>query len=82
MSPLEEDLNHAIAEVLARHETSMVTRWIALVETIDDSGATGLWTMTSEGIKAWDTVGMLGHALDIQRAQTFGYTTGLIHPEG
>lgn len=79
MSPLEEDLNHAIAEVIQRHETgALVTRWVALIETIGHDGQAGLWTTTSSGLKAWDTVGMLGHALDLQRAQTIGLATGLL----
>lgn len=81
MSPLEEDLNHAIAEVIQRHENgALVTRWVALIETIDHDGQAGLWTTTSDGLKAWDTVGMVGHALDLQRAQTLGMITGLIDP--
>lgn len=67
---IERDLNDAIAGVLARHERSVVLRWVALVETMDEGGSRGLWTLTSEGLKAWDTVGLLGHALHIQQAQT------------
>lgn len=82
MSPMEEDLNHAIAGVIQRHEEGgLVTRWVCLVETIDNTGRAGLWTMTSDGLKAWDTVGMLGHAMDLQRAQTIGLTTGLLDPD-
>lgn len=83
MSPLEEDLNHAIAEVIQRHEQgALVTRWVALIETIDSDGHPGLWTTTSDGLKAWDTVGMLGHAMDLQRAQTLGHVTGLLDSDG
>lgn len=82
MSPMEEDLNHAIADVIRRHEDGgLVTRWVCLIETIDSQGTAGLWTATSDGLKAWDTVGMLGHALDLQRAQTIGLATGLLHPD-
>lgn len=79
MSPLEEDLNNSIAEVIQRHEEGgLVTRWVALIETIGTDGKAGLWTTTSDGLKAWDTEGMLGHALTLQRAATFGLSTGLI----
>lgn len=79
MSPMEEDLAHAIAEVIQKHEAGgLVTRWVCLIETIGTEGTAGLWTATSDGLKAWDTVGMLGHALDLQRAQTIGRVTGLI----
>lgn len=79
MSPMEEDLNHAIAEVIQKHEANgFVTRWVCLIESIDTDGTAGLWTAVSDGLKAWDTVGMLGHAMDLQRAKTIGLVTGLI----
>jgi hypothetical protein len=78
MTPMEEDLNNAISEVIARHEQGgFVTRWVTIIETIADDGTSGLWTATSEGLKAWDTVGMLGYGLDLQRAATFASVTGL-----
>lgn len=71
MSALEADLNDAIADVIQRHEEGgVVLKWVALVETIGGDGGTGLWTLRSDGLKAWDTVGMLGYALELQRAKT------------
>ncbi|PWR08588.1 hypothetical protein DKT68_15340 [Micromonospora acroterricola] len=67
---IERDLADAIANVLAEHEKSMVTKWVALVESMDADGDRGLWTLTSDGVKAWDTVGLLQHGLHIQQAQT------------
>jgi hypothetical protein len=67
---IEAALGEAISGVLAQHETSMVLKWIALVETMDGDGDRGLWTFTGDGVKAWDTVGMLQHALHIQQSQT------------
>lgn len=66
---IEHDLADAIATVLARHETSMVTKWIALIETMNDEGERGMWTMTSDNVKAWDTTGMLQHGLHMQQAE-------------
>lgn len=66
---IERDLADAIAAVLAKHETSMVTKWVALIETMDQDGERGMWTMTSDNVKAWDTTGMLMHGLHIQQAQ-------------
>lgn len=67
---MEEQLHEAIAQVVSAQETSMVTKWVALIETIDGDGQKGLWTLTSDGVMAWDTVGMLQHGLHIQQNQT------------
>lgn len=67
---IQRDLADAFAGVLARHERSMVGHWVALVETIDEHGKRGLWTFTSDDVKAWDTVGLLGHAMHLQQAET------------
>lgn len=73
---IQQELGDAIAGVLARHERSMVGHWVALVETIDEHGKRGLWTFTSEDAKAWDTVGLLGHAMHLQQAQTVALHLG------
>lgn len=70
MSDIEDDLAAALAEVTAKHERSMVTRWVVVVETIDAEGERGVWMVADLQAKAWDTVGLLGHALNVQRAQT------------
>jgi len=67
---LEQVIGDAIANAIGEHEHGMVTKWVALVESIDADGERGLWTMTSDGVKAWDTVGLLQHGLHLQQAQT------------
>jgi hypothetical protein len=66
-------LGDAVASAVEQHEHGMVVKWICLVETIDAQGTRGLWPLTSEGVMAWDTKGMLLHALDLIQGQT-------IHP--
>lgn len=70
VSNLEQDIGKAIADILAKHEGGFVTKWIALIEIVDDQGELGLWTTTSEGLMAWDTCGLLTHALHMQQRQT------------
>lgn len=67
---LEKVVGAAIDEAVATHERGFVTKWVALVESVDPDGTRGLWTMTSEDVKAWDTVGLLQHGLHLQQAQT------------
>jgi hypothetical protein len=67
---IEQEVSRAISDAVAKHEGGFVVKWVALVESVDESGERGLWTMTSEDVKAWDTVGMLQHGLHLQMAQT------------
>lgn len=67
---IQAELNEAIAAVIAKQEGGFVMKWVALIETAAPDGERGLWTCTSEDVKAWDTVGMLQHGLHLQMAQT------------
>lgn len=46
----------------------MVTRWVAIVETIDDEGVRALWLQAAEGQKSWDTLGLLRYADHLEAA--------------
>lgn len=67
---IQDDLGAAIDRAVTDHEHGLVTRWVALVESVAPDGTRGLWTMTSRDVMAWDTVGILQHALHLQLAQT------------
>ena len=67
---LERVIGDAISGAVAQHERGFVTKWVALVESVDPDGTRGLWTMTSPDVKAWDTVGLLQHGLHLQQWQT------------
>lgn len=66
---IEAALADAIADVLARHERSMTTKWVTLIETLDENGGRGLWTFTSEGATAWDTLGLLTFAVQMEQTK-------------
>jgi 2-keto-3-deoxy-L-rhamnonate aldolase RhmA len=68
---LRRDVGAAIAEAVSRHERSMVSRWVAVVETIEAAdGVRGLWCLAPDDLKKWDTLGLLTFALDVERAAT------------
>lgn len=67
---LEQAIGDAIDSSVGEHEGGLVTKWVALVESVGPDGDRGLWTMTSAGVMAWDTVGLLQHALHLQQRQT------------
>lgn len=65
-----DDVDDALRDVIRKQETSMVTRWVVLVETIDEEGARGLWQLASSQNMQWDTKGMLQQAMDWEAAKT------------
>lgn len=66
---IEGEVADAIAQVMAKHN-AMVVKWVALIEVMESDGQRSLWTLTSEGVMAWDTVGLLQHGLHLQHSQT------------
>lgn len=67
---MQEEMDKAIRDVLAKNEKSIVTKWVLVVETVDESGETGLWGLTSPGCRAWDSLGMLGYAANLEFSNT------------
>lgn len=65
---ISRELEKALASAIGRHEVGMVTRWVALVESVDADGVRGVWPLTAEGMSAWDTLGLLSWGLEIERA--------------
>lgn len=60
---LRAEMHDAVATVLQRHDqASMLNRCVVLAEIIDIDGERVLWQIASEGVKTWDTLGMLEHA--------------------
>ncbi len=55
----QRELHDAIADVMTRHGW-MVTKWLAAVEIIDDSGERALESFASPDFRAWDAIGMVG----------------------
>lgn len=49
--------------------SDMVVKWAAAVEVITGEEAVrGVWLLTPEGATPWDTLGLLGYALERERA--------------
>lgn len=67
---IPEAMNTAIRDVIAQHENGFVTKWVALIETVDETGERGLWPLAGKDTKPWEVLGMLQHALHLQLAQT------------
>lgn len=59
---LNDELHEAIAAVLRRHQTSLITGWVVLAEVVDETGEFGLWTATAPKMPPWRVLGLLHHA--------------------
>lgn len=56
----------AISGVLGG-EAELVTRWVAMVETMDSDGERALWALAPAGAKPWDTLGLLHFGIQIEQ---------------
>jgi hypothetical protein len=61
MAQITLDVSDGIPEHL------IVSKAIVVVEGLDDDNNQVLWTSTSQGMKAWQTIGLLDTALTIER---------------
>ena len=69
-------MHDAIARVVGAQESCLVTLWAALIETIDQDGERGLWTLASPEMQAWDTLGILTYALQMEQARAVNHHHG------
>lgn len=69
---LQADLHAALSSVLNDHDTDgpcYLTRFVVLAEVVDKDGARALWQVAADGMKRWDTLGLLQHALTSEYGQ-------------
>lgn len=70
MNDIYQDMDDALQEVITRHEAPLrINRWVVIAETLSAEGQRELWQMSSKQNKAWDTKGMLAHAMDYEIAK-------------
>lgn len=63
---LQADLHSALSQVLNNHDQDgpcYLMRFVVLAEVVDRTGARALWQIAADGMKRWDTLGLLQHAL-------------------
>lgn len=63
-------ISNAIDQAVSHHEHGFVTKWTAVIESVGDDGARGIWRLTSDGVTAWDNYGLLQYALTRQTQAT------------
>jgi hypothetical protein len=66
-----EDVQNALADALAQAlagEPEVVTRWISVIEVMDSDGKRGIYLMPQQGAQAWDSLGLLLYAIQVEQA--------------
>jgi hypothetical protein len=61
-------IGHALADVLDRHEHSMLNRWVVVLESVRPTGDRILYCTAPVDALAWDTLGLLDFAITQERA--------------
>ena len=67
------DCNEVFADHIQRaasevYPGDLVTRWVALVETMAPDGERALIVTAQPGSRAWDTLGLLQYAMQLEQA--------------
>lgn len=60
----------ALADAVSEQEASVVSRWVVMVELIDDEGP-GLVKVSSDGTPSWVAIGMLSAGLSLYQGQAY-----------
>lgn len=64
---LQHQAHDALADLIREIDPgAMLTRWVLLLEVVDDQGERALWTIAAPDQKAWDTLGLLDYARAVE----------------
>lgn len=74
---LQASLHAAVSKAINDHEedASYLTRFVVLAEVVDSEGDRALWQVAADGMKRWDTLGLLDHARSVEYASTSAETS-------
>lgn len=72
IAAMQADFHAALSEVINKHEEggAYLTRFVVLAEVVDAAGERAVWQVAADGMKAWDTLGLLDHARSVEYAGT------------
>ena len=66
-----EDMQSKVADAIANAFSGghFVTKWVAVVEVLQEDGERALWTLANDSCESWDISGLLHHAVGMEQAQ-------------
>jgi hypothetical protein len=60
-------VQHALASALHTHgQGALLTKFLAVVETIESDGTRALWLLPSPGMMQWDSIGLIEYARRVE----------------
>lgn len=68
MRDTRDEVEAALVQAF-RDAGEMVTRWTLCAESIDEEGHRGLWLLSPDDMHAWETIGILTYALNLEQAK-------------
>jgi len=68
---LRDQLGAAVEHVVREVERGIVTRWVAIVETVGPDGERGLWLEGNRDLAPWELLGLLAFADTLVRSDEY-----------
>lgn len=62
-------MHSALSDIARDDSKVMVTKWVVVMEIIDENGTPQLWSLNSPGLPMWDQKGMLQFRQEMLIAQ-------------
>jgi hypothetical protein len=73
---VQRALTEAVEGALSAHG-EYATKWVLVAESLGADGERGLWLATAKGAKPWDTLGLFGFAVELERTKIIADRFGL-----
>lgn len=67
---ISAEAHAALAEVFRKTDDSVMVKYLAVAEVIEQNGERGLWCISSPDMKKWETLGFLEYATHLELADT------------
>lgn len=67
---LSDVAQSALAQAINDHDHAMLIKYVALCEVIETSGERAMWILATDGMKPWESIGLIEYAHDLERAAT------------
>jgi hypothetical protein len=66
---MQAAIQEGIGQAVSQAERGILTKWVALVETLGPDGKRGIWALGAEGMLAWEALGMLEYGRMIEQGK-------------
>jgi hypothetical protein len=67
---LSDTLQGALADVIHANDGAVLIKYVTVCEVMETTGERSMWVLATDGMKPWESIGMLEYAHDLERAET------------